>query len=115
MNQDITTTKKHSGLGIVSMFMGVTTGIITFVIFVFAGYLESNTPGGIDDESPLAIIMGAGILLTVFLIFVGTVLGFVGLFQKDKKKLFPAVGSFLNLFLLLGVIGIIILSFIKYG
>ncbi len=82
-------------------------------LFIFAAYLESSTPGGVDDKSPAAIIAGFGIVVTLFFIFLGVILGFAGLFQANKKRLFPVTGAFLNLLFLLGVIGVIVLGLLK--
>ncbi len=102
--------KKHSILGIISTLLALITGSIMLSLFIFSAYLDATTPGGVDEDSPAAILAGLGIFLTLAFIFLGTLFGFVGLFQNDKKKLFPAIGSFLNLFLLLGVIGVLILA-----
>ncbi|PDO10531.1 MAG: hypothetical protein BLM47_06560 [Candidatus Reconcilbacillus cellulovorans] len=119
---------KHSGLGIASFVLGIAAFIIGVAgMVVFIGAIAAQMPniatGGPEDtaqfiekftsENP-AIIATFGIcfLLSVLLILIGLVLGISALFQQDRKKGFAIAGvavngSFLALFILLTVIGLL--------
>lgn len=72
--------------------------------------MEAPTPGGIDDESPAAVILGLILLGTMLGCLTATGLGIAGLCQKDKEKVFSILGIIfsigpLGITLLLIVIG----------
>lgn len=113
LNENSAEPQKQSVLGIISVFTAIATAGVVLILFVFAGYLESATPGGVDEESAAAIIAGLGIVGSMIFFVIGAVLGFAGLFQTSRKKLFPIVGAFLNLFFVLGVAGMIVLGVLK--
>ena len=93
--------QKHSGLGIASFMTSVASGGLLLLVFLIAGVMEASTPGGIDEESPGAIVLGG--LLVAFLgaAVVALGLGVSGLFQKDRMKVFAVLGTVLSLFVLL--------------
>lgn len=93
--------KKQSGLGIASFIIAVFCGIVTFLLFAVAGYMETSTPGGIDEESPVIVLMGLGILGMGFMLLVGAGLGIAALCQSDRNKLFGILGLVLNMLALL--------------
>ena len=49
--------KKHSGLGIASFVVGIASGLLLLTVFVIAGIAETSTPGGIDEKSPIAVLI----------------------------------------------------------
>lgn len=53
---------KHSGIGIASFAMSLGILIVTFILVVVAGVMEASTPGGINEESPAAIMLGLAII-----------------------------------------------------
>jgi hypothetical protein len=78
--------KGHSKLGIASFVTGIVGGLSFFILCGSLGYMEMNTPGGIDETSKAVILMGLGIR---------------GLIQKERKRIFSILGfnfSFLILF-----------------
>ena len=42
---------KNSGLGIASFISSIVTGILIFLLFIFAGVMETSTPGGGDEDA----------------------------------------------------------------
>ena len=50
--------QKHSGLGIASFMTSVASGGLLLLVFLIAGVMEASTPGGIDEESLGAIVLG---------------------------------------------------------
>lgn len=83
---------KHSAFGISSFILSMLTGIIIFVLVVIAGVLEVSTPGGINEESVEAVVLGLCILAALFGCLVAFGIGIAGLIQKDRKKIFSILG-----------------------
>ncbi len=104
--------KGISILGIVSIIIALITGLIFFVVIGGGVYLEMSTPGGIQDDSPILGVIGLAAIFIIVSHAIGAGLGFAGLFQKSKKKLFAAIGAFLNSFLVLTIIGIMVVGLI---
>lgn len=92
MNEPVLMEQKHSGLGIASFILSLVCGLMIFVLFVVAGVIEVSTPGGMDEESAAAIIIGLLIFLDFFILLVAIGLGIGGLIQKERKRLFAILG-----------------------
>lgn len=101
---------KHSGLGIASFAISVLSGILIFVMFVVAGVMESSTPGGMDEESPAAIMLGLSLFAFVFLSLLAFVLGIAGLFQSNRKKVFAVLGLVFSGMVIFGTVGLILVG-----
>ncbi|MDR1614382.1 MAG: hypothetical protein LBS26_02305 [Campylobacteraceae bacterium] len=84
--------RKHSGLGIASFIMSILSIICIFTLLVVAGTIEVSTPGGMDENSVEAVIIGACYFLFVGFSIIGIGLGIAGLFSKERKKLFAILG-----------------------
>ena len=84
----------HSGLGIASCIIGVLAGLIEVAIVAIAGMIEVSTPGGMDENSPEAILIGLG----------------VGGLMQRRKKLFAVLGVLVSLFVTCGVAGLFVLG-----
>ena len=69
----------QSKLGIASLLISIFTAIALFIVCLIAGVMESNTYGGIDEESAAAIIgtiiSSAVLIFTVSLIGIGLAMG----------------------------------------
>jgi hypothetical protein len=85
--------KKHSGIGIASFVISVGAGLGIFLVFVVAGIMETTTPGGINEKSASAIIVGFCIIGLLFVNLVAIGLGLGGLMKKGKKKIFAVLGT----------------------
>jgi hypothetical protein len=82
---------KHSGLGIASFVIAIAMFVLEFVLIAVAGVLEVTTPGGIDEKSAAAILLGLGVLGGLFVDMFAIGLGIAGLCQRDVKKLIGVV------------------------
>ncbi len=87
---------KHSGIGIASFVIAIGVGCAEFILIAIAGIMEATTPGGMDEESPQAIMVGLGILAGLALCLPGIGLGFAGVVVKGRKKLFAILGLVFN-------------------
>ena len=107
INEPSEVSMKHSGIGIASFSMSVGILIVTFVLVVVAGVMEASTPGGINEESPAAIMLGLSIIGMVLLNIVAFGLGIGTMFQKDRKKLFGILGMSFSALTIVGIISLI--------
>ncbi len=101
---------EHSTLGIASFVIACVSGLIEFVCVAIAGVLETTTPGGMDEDSTQAAIIGLGILGGILLCLVSLLLAVAGLFQRDQKKIFPVLGLLISLLVMAGAAGLFIVA-----
>ena len=102
--------QKHSGLGITSFIFSIVAAILIFLIFIIAGVMEVSTPGGIDEKSAAAVIVGLFIFAFLFLCLVALGLGIAGLMQKDRKKLYATLGTIFSTVTLVGTVSLIMIG-----
>lgn len=93
---------KHSGIGIAAFILSVVAGLLIFVLLVVAGAMEASNPGGIDEDSAAAVVVGLCLFGFLFLAMVSLGLGIVGLIQKGRKKLFAILGTIFSVCILIG-------------
>jgi hypothetical protein len=105
-----TASRHHSGLGIASFVIALGVALFEFVAVVAAGVIEVSNPGGMDEESPQAIVIGLCVCGGLFLDIIAIVLGFAALFQSETKKLFAILGLVFAFAVLLGVVLLMILG-----
>src|SRR5207253_8753704 len=84
--------RPHSAMGIASFIISVVTGFGMFAMFVIAGIMQSTAPGGMDERSVGAIILGFCIIGLLAIDLVAAGLGIAGVCQKDRKKIFAVLG-----------------------
>jgi hypothetical protein len=81
------------------------------LVIAVAGVMASHAPGGeLDEKSPQAMVVGLLICGCLISAIVGGVLGAVGLTQRNRHKVFPALGLALNGLIILGTALLIILG-----
>ena len=85
--------QKHSGLGIASFTTSVVSGILMFLLLLIAGVMEASTPGGMDENSAGAMMVGFFLLAFLGAALVALGLGIGGLIQKDRKKIYAILGT----------------------
>lgn len=85
--------QKHSGLGVASFVTSMISGLSIFVLIAIAGVMEASTPGGLDENSAAAMVVGLVLFLFIGLSLVALGLGIAGLMQKDRKKIFAVLGT----------------------
>lgn len=102
--------EKHSKLSIASFVISLVTGFVLFILIAIAGVLENATPGGMDEESAGAILLGLGIIFSMLVSFVSLGLGIAGLVQKNTKKVFGILGIIFSVGIVILVISLMILG-----
>jgi hypothetical protein len=103
--------KKHSGLGIASFITSIASGIPIFLLFAIAAVIGASTPGGLDEQSVAAVVVGLCLFFFVGVALVALGLGIAGLFQKERKKIFAILGTIFSAATLVGTLILMILGF----
>ncbi len=67
------------------------------MLFVIAGIIETTSPGGIDEESIGALIIGLFLFGFVGLDLVAIGLGIAGIFQQTRKRILAVIGTVIAL------------------
>lgn len=96
----------HSGLGIASFGLSLFCGVAAFVTVAIAGVIDASTPGGMQEDSAAAIIVGLGMIAVFGLVVVGGGIGAVALFQSDRNRLFAILGVVVNALIVVGICGL---------
>jgi hypothetical protein len=98
-----TRTAAHSPIGIASFLLSLGVGVCFFLTFALAGALEAMTPGGIPEDSPLAILVGLIVIACIAGLFLGIGLGIAGVVQSTRNRIFAFLGLAFNGCLILGI------------
>lgn len=101
---------KHSGFGITSFVIALAAGTLEFVLVAIAGILETATPGGIDEDSPITILLGVVMIGGLFLNLLGIILGIVGFCQRKRKKIFAVLGVVIGCLVFAGLLFVIVIG-----
>lgn len=102
--------RKHSGLGIASFIIGTIIGVLMFLLFVVAGVMETSTPGGMDEESAGAMLVGLFLMAFLALDMLAIGLGIAGLFQAHRKKVFAVLGVVFGAFTIVATLLLVVLG-----
>ena len=86
----------QSGLGIASLALSIFSVIISIVLVVIAGVMEVSTPGGVDESSAAAVVVGLSILACLGLNLVSIGLGIAGIIQKQRTRICAFIGTALS-------------------
>jgi hypothetical protein len=105
---------RHSGLGIASFILSLVVGCFLFLLVVTAGVMEVSTPGGMDENSPLTVVLGLLIIGGMFAALVAFALGVAGLFQPSRAKVFAVLGAVFSALTIAGV-GVVMIVGILVG
>ena len=92
MHYNVIPTRPHSGLGIASFIISLAAGAALVVLLGIAGVIESQ-PGGMDEESAGAVLVGLLLALTALAHVLALGLGIAALVQAGRSKLFGVLGT----------------------
>ncbi len=109
--ETIQTPKKHSKLGIAGCLIALFVWLYFAIVFVLTFYTDWFTGLLSDTFVPesrgISDLRGLGVAVVVFTVIfffipvighlIGLIISFIGLFIPSNKRLFPAIGIFLNL------------------
>ncbi len=97
---------RSSGFGIASFIVSLIAGLGELATFTAAGVAEATTPGGLDENSTLALVIGLSVFAFVGLTLLGFVLGLVSLLQADRSRTFGVIGLVLSSLQLVAIGGV---------
>ena len=100
----------HSRLGIASFIISIAAGILIFMLVVIAGVMEASAPGGMDEDSPAAVMIGLFIFALLGASLVALCLGIAGVLQADRNRVFAILGTLFSVGSFLFTIFIMILG-----
>ncbi len=100
----------HSVFGIVSFLLVMAVGLLEFCVLVVAGVMSESSPELLDDDSPVSIVLGLGLIGGLALNVVGIALGIAGLCQPRRNKVFAGLGVGIGACLFVGVLLILVLG-----
>ncbi len=83
----------QSRLGIASLSISIVSALGLFILVIIAGIIESSSPGGMDEESIEAVIIGLFLFGFVGLDLVAIGLGIGGIFQKSRERILAIIGT----------------------
>ena len=101
----------QSKLGISSLLISIFVAIGLFVVVLIASVMESNTYGGIDEESALAIILGLFIFAFGLLDLLAIGLGIAGIFQNIRSRITAIIGTIISSATLIITISLIAIGY----
>ena len=104
---------KHSGFGVASFIISIAVGLLLFIVFAIAGFIQASTPGGMDQHSIKALVIGLSIIGLFLFDIVAAVLGIIGLFQRERKRLFAILGTLFSSLTVISVIALITFGIMK--
>lgn len=104
---------KHSGFGIASFIIFITTVMAHFSVVLIKSFFDTRSSAGADIDkalTPLCNFLFSILAEPLFAIYLlGLVLGIIGLFQKNRRKVLAILGVVFNLPAFIVVIAIIVL------
>ncbi|GBU14828.1 hypothetical protein AwPolaro_02060 [Polaromonas sp.] len=92
----------HSGFGIASVATSLIADAVFFFLVVVSVIMEADSPNGLDQDSPMAIVIGLMLLLALAAQCVALGLGIAGLAQNERAKLFSVLGTVFSVTSLIG-------------
>ena len=105
MHHTVIPTRPHTRLGIASFIISLAAGAALVILLGVASVLESR-PGGMDEESAGAIVLGLILALTALAQVLALGLGIAALVQPGRSKLFGVLGT---VFASTGLVGTVLI------
>ena len=111
--------KAFSGLGLISLLIAIAAGVLGMILLMIAvvigAHQEALGQPPMNENDPMAIALGVGILGSLGGTLIGLVLGVVGCFQSERNLVLPILGTVLNALILLGAIFVMCLGLAAGG
>ena len=103
---------RHSGLGIASFVLALTglVGMLSTLAVAGVVYAHAHVSGHPHSAS---ILLGLAVILMGLVSLIAAGLGFGGLFQAGRRKLFASLGLGIAAFTVLSTAGLIILGMFR--
>ena len=103
----------YSGLGIASFAVSLIAAVLTLALIGVCAALVYSQPDSLDEDSPLAMVVGMAMMVGVFAELAAAALGIGSLFQRDRRKLYGVLGLIFAIATLVGVAALIVFGLIQ--
>lgn len=100
----------HSGMGIAAFITAVCGAVLMLGLVAIAGIIETTTPGGMEETSMSAILVGLGLMLTALMQLVAFGLGVAGALQADRRRVFAVLGLVFSIGSMLAVVLLMVIG-----
>lgn len=100
----------HSGMGIAAFITALCGAVLMLGLIVVAGVIETTTPGGMEETSMSAILVGLSLMCTALMQLVSFGLGVAGALQADRRRVFAILGLVISIGSILGVVLLMIIG-----
>lgn len=100
----------HSGVGIAAFITALCGAVLMLGLIVIAGIIETTTPGGMEETSMSAILVGLGLMCTALMQLVAFGLGVAGALQTGRRRVFAILGLVISVGSMLGVVLLMIIG-----
>ena len=94
-------------LGITSFVIAIINVIGSFLMLIVAGIIETSTPGGVSEDSTIALIIGLLAIACLLLGLIGMGIGVAGILVRHRQKVFAILGTIINTAVFVIILGII--------
>jgi hypothetical protein len=101
--------KNHPKVGVISFGLAIGTGVVTFLLFIASLIPQSGTYMA-QRLSTVLMIFGMGVAPLLHLS--GLILGVIGAFRKNSRKVFPILGIIFNILPLIIAAILLVLFFV---
>jgi len=108
----VETPQKHSEVGIASIISGVLGALLAVISVIGAVIFVSQGKGQTD---PVMAVCGCGMILSFPIFIAGAILGIVGLFNPNRKKITAIIGLILNILPCLLLLALLVLGLLAKG
>ncbi|MDR6672432.1 hypothetical protein [Xanthomonas sp. 1678] len=98
----------YSGLGIASFAVSLIAAALMLALIVVCGALVYSQPGSLDEDTPLAMLLGLALMITIFAELAAAALGIGCFLQRDRRKLYGVLGLIFAIATLIGVVALIV-------
>ncbi|MCT8285606.1 hypothetical protein NYQ43_07845 [Xanthomonas translucens pv. translucens] len=105
----------YSGLGIASFAVSLIAAVLTLVLVGICAALVYSQPDSLDDDSPLAMLVGMAMMVGIVAELAAAALGIGSLFQRDRRKLYGVLGLIFAIAPLVGVAALIVFGLMRGG
>ncbi|MEM9566736.1 MAG: hypothetical protein AAF974_00375 [Cyanobacteria bacterium P01_E01_bin.34] len=93
-----------------SFSASISVGVSVVLLLLVAGFIENSRPGGVASTDLEASFIGLAAVGLFVLDFIAFILGVMGLFQRDRNKTFPILGTVFSGLMLAGMLGIVMVG-----
>ena len=100
----------QSKLGITSLLISIITALGLFTVLLIASVMESNTYGGMDEDSTAAVILGFLFIGFGFLDLFAIGLGLAGIFQNMRSRVTAIIGTIISVATLIITVSLMIIG-----